>query len=77
MNESALIKDIQRKFDLLPISVRKEVLDLLRAEMAPSPLAGPTGKELLRFGGAIEKGDLALMERAIKEECEKVDSSEW
>lgn len=50
-----------------------------------APLAQPTatrvqgisGRELLRFAGAIEADDLKLMSAAIEEGCEQVDHHEW
>jgi len=33
--------------------------------------------DLLEFAGAIEKSELDLMEAAIEEGCEKIDSHEW
>ncbi len=38
---------------------------------------GVKGKNLLRFEGAIPADDLQLMSKAIEENCEKVDTSEW
>jgi hypothetical protein len=36
-----------------------------------------SGRDLLRFMGTIEKTDLDVMRRAIEEDCEHVDDSEW
>lgn len=36
-----------------------------------------SGKDLMSFTGAISKEDLAVMEKAIKEDCEQVDSYGW
>ncbi len=35
------------------------------------------GKSLLQFEGAISADDLQLMAKAIDENCEKVETSEW
>lgn len=33
--------------------------------------------DLLKFAGIIEKTELDLMQAAIQEGCEKIDSGEW
>jgi len=33
--------------------------------------------DLLKFAGAIEKSELDLMQAAIEDGCEKIDSHEW
>lgn len=40
-------------------------------------LRGARGRTLLQFVGAIEKGDVKIMARAIEEGCEKVDADGW
>ncbi len=36
-----------------------------------------SGKSLAGFSGVISKEDLAVMEKAIEEDCEQVDLHEW
>ena len=76
MNETTLIDDIQKKFGLLPTDAQEKVLVLLGSHIERAPKGSP-GKDLLRFSGMIEKEDLDIMERAIEEECERIDSGEW
>lgn len=36
-----------------------------------------SGKDLMSFTGGISKEDLAVMEKAITEDCKQVDSDGW
>jgi hypothetical protein len=48
------------------------------ASLPPESVArGVDGRQLLRFAGAIPPEDLALMERAIEEGCERIDGDDW
>ena len=44
---------------------------------AKSLVAGPTGKAVARFAGAIDPDDLKQMAAVIEEGCERVNESEW
>ena len=44
---------------------------------AKSLAAGPTGKDVARFAGAIAPDDLKQMAAVIEEGCERVNESEW
>lgn len=47
-------------------------------EFVESMISAKTNKgDLLKFVGAIEKSELDLMQAAIEEGCEKIDSNEW
>ena len=76
MRGSSVKKEIVEKLDSLAIDEQRRVLDFTRA-LAEGKAEGIAGRDLLRFAGTIEKGDLAVMERAIEEGCEKVDVNEW
>jgi hypothetical protein len=39
--------------------------------------AAVPSRDLLRFSGSIDPGDLEAMQKAIEDGCEKVDSSGW
>ena len=39
--------------------------------------AGMSGKDLLKFSGAIGHDDLQAMVKVIEEGCERIDPSEW
>ncbi len=59
----------------LPETKQKQVLEFVE-KLTVSVPRGVAGKELLRFAGAIPAGDVALMEKAIEEDCERVDTNE-
>lgn len=59
---------------MLPAEDQRRVLELARALTERRP-AGVPGRDLLRFMGTIEKTDMDVMRRAIKEDCERVDDS--
>ena len=64
----------------LPVDAQARVVDFARTLTDPSnvPLRrGTPGKELLRIVGTISAEDLALMQQAIEEDCERIDPSEW
>ncbi|MBI4683706.1 MAG: hypothetical protein HY755_00725 [Nitrospirae bacterium] len=68
------IKDnLVSQLDKLPYDLQLRVLDFLKT-LIPK---GVEGKSLLRFEGAIPADDLNLMSKAIEENCERVDISEW
>jgi hypothetical protein len=71
---TASIKDnLIAQLDKLPYDLQLRVLDFVKA-LIPR---GVEGKSLLRFEGAIPADDLQLMSKAIEENCEKVNISEW
>lgn len=71
---TAFIKDnLIDQINNLPHDLQLRVLDFVKA-LIPK---GVEGKSLLRFEGAIPVDDLQLMTKAIEENCEKVDTSEW
>lgn len=65
--------DIIAQLDKLPYDLQLRVLDFAKTLMPK----GVDGKSLLRFEGAIPADDLHLMSKAIEEDCERVDASEW
>jgi len=38
---------------------------------------GTSGKDLLKFAGSIDKLDLDNIQKAIKDECRRIDHDEW
>lgn len=72
-----LIKhEIEEQLDRLPVEMQRRVLDFALALVATEPKGVP-GANLLRFAGTISKEDLDLMEKAIEEDCERIDENEW
>lgn len=71
---ATFIKDnLIAQIDKLPYDLQLRVLDFVKT-LIPK---GVAGKDLLQFEGAIPADDLELMSKAIEENCEKVDISEW
>ena len=72
---SQKIRDqIVEQVDRLNDPQQRQLLEFARR------LAGPAavpGRDLLRFSGSIDQGDLEAMQKAIEDGCEKVDSSGW
>lgn len=66
-------------FDALDRRGKLKVLDFTRELSAESEPRRPrdTRKALLAFAGSIPKADLEVMEKAIEDDYEKVDLSEW
>lgn len=76
MQNTPLEKEIVSQIGKLPAEKQEEVLRFVQTLM-PAPRRGVSGKELLRFSGAIESSDLSLMAATIDEDCEKVNADEW
>ena len=55
---------------------QKRVLEFARS-LVRNELKGVAGKKLLRFAGTIGMEDLRKMAKAIDEDCERVNPSEW
>ena len=67
---------VMEQLDRLDAPDQRKVLDFSRALAARRQSTGPGGA-YLAFAGLIPKQDLAEMERAIEEGCEKVDEEAW
>lgn len=76
MNTTPLKEEILREIDHLPLHFQKRVLDFART-LRFTLDQGVPGRELLRFGGILQPGEGELMNRAIEDACERVDSDEW
>lgn len=71
---STLEQDILDEVHRLAPEQQQQVLAFARILAAPS---NESGKGLLRAAGTIPLDDLAVMERVIEEECERIDDGEW
>lgn len=71
------LKDrIINELDSLSQDQQKKLLDyVLSLKLTKKKVT--SGKNLLGFSGVINKEDLAVMEKAIEEDCEQVDLNEW
>jgi len=46
-------------------------------QLAQTQVRGIPGNDLLRFAGTVPAAELALMEKAIEADCEKINPDEW
>jgi hypothetical protein len=69
-------KDLLKQLEQLGPEEQRQVLDFAR-RLAACKKGGTTGESLIRFGGAIDAADLAIMAKAIEEGCEQVNPDEW
>lgn len=68
-------RELQEEVRRLPSTQQRRVLDFARS--LSSPQNGGAGQALLQHAGRIASDDLKVMERAIEEGCETVNSDEW
>jgi hypothetical protein len=66
---------ISNEINNLSEDLQKKVLDYIY--FLENKSKGKSGKDLLKFAGIINGDDLRLIEKAIEEDCEKVDHGEW
>jgi hypothetical protein len=67
-------EQIVEQVDRLNAPQQRQLLEFARRLAAP---VGVPGRELLRFSGSVDLGDLEAMQKAIEDGCEKVDSGGW
>lgn len=73
MANTSIKDNLIDQIEKLPYDLQLRVLNFAKA-LIPK---GVEGKRLLQFEGAISVDDLKQMAKAIEENCEKVDTSEW
>ena len=71
-----VIEKVIEQLQTLPIEMQQRVLAFTRALAQTAPQGVP-GRKLLRFAGAIPLEDVRLMQEAIEQGCEQVDTYEW
>lgn len=76
MVSSILERELHEHLERLPEPKQRAVVEYARGLAVEKPKGVP-GKDLFKFIGTIEPDDIALMKRAIEEECERVDLDEW
>ena len=76
MVNSTLERELHEHFERLPEIRQREVVEYARVLAEEKP-KGISGKEFLAITGTIEPDDIALMKKAIEDECERVDLDEW
>ena len=76
MEKSTTIQEIVERLDKLTPVQQKQILNSVLSFLG-EPIRGTSGKELLKFAGLFPPEDLEEIKRAIEEDCEQVDESEW
>jgi hypothetical protein len=72
--EHSLGKEILDQVDRLPFEKQRQVLEFARRLAAPE---GTPAEVLFAFAGTIDPEDLKLMEQAIEEGCEQIETDDW
>ena len=71
-----VIEKVIEQLQTLPTEMQWRVLAFTRALAQTAPQGVP-GRKLLRFAGTIPLEDVRLMQEAIEQGCEQVDTHEW
>ena len=71
-----IVDEVIEHVQTMPINLQQEVLRFIKRLKMSSPV-GTSGKELLKFSGAIPIDELETMRLAIESGCEQVDLNEW
>jgi len=74
--DASIVDKVVEQMNALPNELQWRVLEFTRALTLSAP-RGVSGKQLLRFAGAVPQGDVRLMREAIEQGCEQVDANEW
>ena len=72
----SLIDQIIEQLQIMPHPLQQQVLKFVQG-LGQAVLQGTPGTRLLQFAGSISTDDLALMQDAIAQDCERVDLDEW
>ena len=68
--------EVLKRLIILPIDLQEQVLDFV-VKLNYSDLHGIPSDRLIQYAGTISSEDLDIMANVIKNECGKVDISEW
>lgn len=74
MISKAIEAEILKNLGQLELENQNKVLRYIKSLLG---ISKPDNSRLLTIAGTIDKDDLALMEKAIEEGCEKIDQNEW
>ena len=75
--EPGMEKELLKQLEQLGLEEQRQVLDFARTLASCKRGGGTPGESLIRFGGAIDAADLAIIAEAIEEGCEQVNPDEW
>ncbi|WP_059001923.1 hypothetical protein [Leptolyngbya sp. NIES-2104] len=73
---SSILDEVIEQLRRMPKNSQKRVLEFAKS-LNHSTVQGVPGSQLLRFAGVIAPDDIALMRKAIEQDCEQVDMNEW
>jgi len=76
MTDKSLKEDIIDQITKLPEKLQVKVLSFAM-KLQKEGSKGVKGSKLLQFEGAIDMDDLNLIEEAIAEGCESIDTNGW
>jgi hypothetical protein len=68
--------EIAARVEQLPPELQKEVLEFVTSVASLRP-RGQSGASLRAFAGSLDPASAREMTRAIEDECERVDASQW
>jgi hypothetical protein len=71
----SIVEAVVEQIKALPENLQLRVLRYART-LVPTP-PGVSGRQLLRFAGAISSDDLRVIQDAIEQGCERIDADEW
>jgi hypothetical protein len=74
--EPTMEKELLKQLEQLGPEEQRQVLEFART-LGTVKRCGTPGESLIRFGGAIDPADLAIIAQAIEEGCEHVNPDEW
>ena len=74
MQTTEISKNIEHFLGQLSEHQKVKLLEFLESMTSEKK---KTRTELSKFAGSINQDDLELMEQAIADGCEKIDSNEW
>ena len=66
-------RELHAALESLPVSKQREVLEFARALNA-KPTVGVPGSSYLPWKNPFDPADLSVMEKAIEEDCERIDT---
>jgi hypothetical protein len=69
-------QELREHLSHLAIEQQRQVVNFART-LATTRVREVEGKALLQFAGTIEAAELAIMARAIEDDCEQVNTNEW
>ncbi len=76
MSTPAVTKTILEQVQELPEDLQYQVLSFIQS-LKTTPPKGVPGEDILKFAGMIPPEELDAIEKAIEEDCERIDVNEW